>query len=206
LSLLQKISSTMSSSNIPIVQGVAVTPTSPHSFPQHPHAKTSYQTEQAPIYDAGPFDQGSQLSVPLAGTIPSGNGNFRNGALKQYQDVMWAVLFYVHLFVMIGVLCFSVATTGEANYDGSSGIGSIIVLVVLCSVMAVVLSAMALRAMMNNTVSFVQTALIFSIGTSLAMGIFGFMIANLLIGILGIISFAIGCCYAYVGTSTMQPR
>jgi hypothetical protein len=60
------------------------------------------------------------------------------------------------------------------------------------------LSAASLSVMMQYAEQLVKIALIFSVGTSLAAGIVGFMKGNMLLGGLGLLSFAVVWCYAYV--------
>ena len=44
----------------------------------------------------------------------------------------------------------------------------------------------------------VKMALMFSIGTSLALGILGLMFGQMLIGLISLASAVCGCCYAYM--------
>lgn len=62
---------------------------------------------------------------------------------------------------------------------------------------ALALSTLSLKVMMENAETLVQTALIFSVLMSLVMAFFAFVSGNMIMAILGLVGFAIGCCYAY---------
>jgi hypothetical protein len=184
-------------SGIPIVQGVAVSPMDAkysHGGAYYQGtASSSYHHEYNPVVSSpAVIDHGA--ASPFTSF---GSGGFRNQPTKKYQDVIWSIVFYLHLIVMIVMLGFNISTV-ESLQGGSYG--AIMFLVLVTSAVAVGLSSFALQWMMTNTITFVQTALIFSVGSSLAIGIFGLMTGNILIGILGLLSFAVGICYSYVGT------
>jgi len=93
--------------------------------------------------------------------------------------------------------------TGNNNAEGdqqqaSVSSGTLFFLIGVTGLAAIGLSASALSFMMNHTEKLVQTALIFSVATSLAIGILGFVTGSMLMGGLGMLSFAIGLCYAKI--------
>lgn len=161
------------SSNIPIVQGIAVADgNSGAKYPQSYHD-----------YNYIPSNQGSYTVQDLQ--------QLRTSPNKQFQDVIWAVLFIAHLIAIIVVIAFNIGVGSTVN-------GNIIFVTCTTGLAAVGLSSMSLSFMMQHAKTLVETALIFSVCTSLAIGIIGFMIGSILMGCLGLLSFAIGCCYAKV--------
>lgn len=165
-------------SNIPIVEGVAVEDQRPIS---------SYGYQQAPKTDY--VTAGGGGDGPISGHVAEMQ---QVAGPRRYQDVFWALLFVGHLIAVMVAIAF-----GLSSVDLQSGpYGSVIYLVVVSGVAAVGLSTLALSFMMRNAELLVQMALIFSVLTSLAIGIVGFMTQQTFMGVVGILSFAIGICYA----------
>jgi hypothetical protein len=154
-------------SNVPIIQGVSVS--------------EPYQSSQVP-YHAASSDYAAAESTHLR---PTPN--------HQFQDVLWAVAFYVHLFIVVFMIFAGLQSSEGIN---SGAYGGIVFTVSVTGVTAVGFSMAALSFMMKNAESLVQTALYFSVASSLAVGIVGFMAGSMLMGVLGLVSFAIGICYA----------
>jgi hypothetical protein len=75
----------------------------------------------------------------------------------------------------------------------------VVLLVVLASVTATVLSTLALVYLEEKSVLIVRIASTFNILSSLAIAIFGCEIGDALVWVLGSIAFAISCCYALAG-------
>lgn len=119
---------------------------------------------------------------------------------KQFNDVFFSILFGLHLVVM-GVLLIGAISGGNGGYynnnDGGGSVGGMVYACSVCGVFAAGLSTVSLGFMMKFTHQLIQTALFFSVASSLALSVIGFLSANLLMGILGLVSFAFGCCYAY---------
>lgn len=171
--------------NIPLVQGTAVPPS---DFGQQ-STYTNYQVLQTNVND-------NDNKVMHATAVPIEEfESRRQNAPKMYQDVIWAIAFVAHLIVMLVVI--SIGFQSNVSMD-SGEYGPLIGIVCLTGVASVVASLLSLSFMMNNAIILVQVALIFSVCTSLAIGIAGFMTGSLLMGILGLMSFAIGICYAMV--------
>lgn len=161
------------SSHIPIVQGIAV---------------QESETKYSSYHHSG-------VSQPNNYTVPTQDlQQMRASPIKQYQDVIWAILFMAHLIVIVLVVLLGFDSNNAASGGGLRG--NIIFLTCTTGLAAVGLSAMSLSFMMQNTKTLVQTALIFSVASSLAVGILGFLVGSILVGCLGLFSFAIGCCYA----------
>ena len=130
----------------------------------------------------------------------------RQSPTKQYQDVGWAVAFIIHLIVIIFVIVFGMLSPSAAAADDENSTSvsytPVIFTVGVTGLTSLVLSSAALTFMMKNTEILVQTSLLFSVGSSLAIGILGFMTGSMLMGALGLISFAVGIWY----TKVVWPR
>jgi len=190
------------SSNIPIVQGVAIGD-SKGDYQQH----EGYQhgTKNHSDYQGIPSSaEGNAPTTSITPIDPQHLQELREHPQQQFQDVVWAVAFVLHLVAMIGVIVMGMQSSSNSNADdnaeggGASLSGNIIFLVGITGVAALALSVGALTFMMNHAESLVQTALIFSVVTSLAVGILGFMIGSIMMGVVGLISFAVGICYAKI--------
>jgi len=163
-------------SNIPFAQGVAV-----------PNEKSKLGG-----YSAVPV-QGQQYDQVPNVTLDTGS---RPAAQKSFQDVPWAVLFWAHLGVIIFLIVSglrNISSTDNANLSLDRGI---VFMVSASGLAAVGISSCCLSFMMNKAETLVQTSLAFSVFCSFAVGVLGFMNGSALVGILGLLSFAIGVCYA----------
>lgn len=197
-------------SNIPIVQGVAVGD-SKSDYQQHTSSSTSYRNNNE---SSGGNYQGipdSSDHAPATTPIivdPDQLQQLRQDPIQQYQDVVWAVAFILHLVAMVAIIVVGMTSSknneeAEGGGGGEEGAsvslsGSIVVLVAATGLVAVALSVGALSFMMRHTETLVQTALLFSVATSLAVGVLGFLIGSVMMGCLGLFSFAIGLCYAKI--------
>jgi hypothetical protein len=125
------------------------------------------------------------------------NGQKGNPQPKKFNDVFFAVLFYVHLAVML-VYALPMSINAQAENEGGNGgnFGSIIYFVSVCSLIAVGLSTLSLGFMMKFGRQLVQLALYFYIGFSFVVMIIMFMAGSMLMGGLCALSFAISICYA----------
>jgi len=114
---------------------------------------------------------------------------------KMFQDVGFAVGFVAHLCVMLFFLLGAVrASDGQQNGSVASGI---VYVVMTTAIFALGLSTFALGFMMQFATQLIKMALFFSIGCSLAIGVLGAMSGQMLMAVMGFISSAFGCCYAY---------
>lgn len=160
-----------------IVQGTVV-----------PQQKQQIQYEQQ--------STGSYIAPVLHG---ESDGDFKGkGELQApvFRDKFFAVAFVLHLFFMLGLAVVVGAPSGgdenvENDYSG------VLYLVFICGLFSIGVSGFSLGWMMRNSTTLVKTALIFSVGTSFAIGMLGLMFGNMLMGIMGFLSFGVGCCYAY---------
>lgn len=165
-------------SSVPIVQGVAV---------DHPRNKTG---EEAPYQHA----EGTPINVNYA------DGQQHTKQPNQFRDVIWAVLFIGHFVPLILYALFSTNQNQQGGGGGSEPI-SLSPHLFWLSVSALVsigLSSISLEAMMRHADVLVKIALVFSVAFSLVVGILGLMSGQMLMTILGFVSFAIGCCYARI--------
>jgi len=173
-------------SNVPIVQGTVV------AQPKQQQAPGGYAS--APLDEEGQYGYQQATAIPV-NEESSGSTTGLVATERGYRDVVWALLFVGHLIAMLVVIGFGLS---NVSLSGGSVYGQILIMVTISAVVALVLSTMTLKFMMDNTQTLVQTALIFSVCSSLAIGIVGFMVGSLFTGIVGIVSFAIGCCYAKI--------
>lgn len=164
----------MSNANIPIVQGVAVPSGGYVTLPNRSNQYT--QQQESPYQAQSDF-----------------NGVKGEAQPKQFQDVFWAVLFGAHLLVMIVLMALMSTSIQSSGYNYAG----VVWCVSMCALVALGLSTLALGFMMQFATELVKTALFFSIGCSLAMGIFGAIAGQIWMSIIGFASFALGCCYAY---------
>jgi hypothetical protein len=179
------------SSHIPIVQGVAVHDASGSAGNKYQTSYYNYNAQQGmaqPNHQVPSQEMVADFSVQELQQL-------RTSPIKQCQDLIWAVLFVVHLIAMIVVILLGFST---GVVQGSSLGSSIIFLTCTTGLAAVGLSSMALSFMMQHAKTLVETALIFSVLTSLAMGILGFIVGSILMGCLGLFSFLMGCWYAHL--------
>lgn len=137
-----------------------------------------------------PIVQG--VHVETAGQF---NGQKGTPQPKQFNDVAFAVAFYIHLGIMAFFLVTSIGAVDNGN--GGGGNSGIVFACTVCSIFACGLSTLALGFMMRFATELVKIALFFSISISLTIGIMGFLSGQLFMGIMGLLSFALGIAYAY---------
>ncbi len=112
---------------------------------------------------------------------------------KKFQDVPWAVLFIGHLIAMLAILSLNIA---GAQYGGGSSYGGLVWFIAVIAIVSIAVSCASLSLMMKFPTEIVKTALVFSVIMSLLMAVFGFMSGQILFGVMGLVMFAIGVCYA----------
>jgi hypothetical protein len=135
---------------------------------------------------------------------------------KEFRDVIWMVLFYIHLIAVVIAIMINIrndninninnsdTTTGQEQQqqqqqqqqDEEEAIRGLLLLFVVSSVSSTILSTAALTMMSFCLNAMIKTGLLFSIVMSLVVGLLGFLNQQIWIGVFGIVSFLIGCCYA----------
>jgi cation transport ATPase len=179
--LIKHRSGKMNTGQIPIVQGVAV-PSGGYYQQQQQQNQQLFNYNNASLQEANdPYSQANY------------NGFKGEEQPKEFQDVFWAILFVAHLVVMIVLMSMMYPSIQSGGYNASG----VMWCVSVCALVALAFSTIALGVMMQFATLMVQMALIFSVGCSLAVGILGVLTGQMWTAILGFISFAIGCCYAY---------
>lgn len=159
---------------IPVVQGIAVP-----SGPQQSANNTGFNE---PLTTSGAAEF---------------NGSKGENQPKQFQDVAFAIAFWIHIAVMLYFLV-AYAGAGNGNNNGNGyDYSGILYCSLTCGVFALALSTVALGFMMKFATQLIKMALFFSIGLSLAVGIIGALSGQIMMAIMGLMSFAFGCCYAY---------
>jgi hypothetical protein len=118
---------------------------------------------------------------------------------KQFRDVIWAVIFVIHLAAMFVIISLNISSINDDGEEGG-GIGStyngVIWLVGVTAVTSIGIGSAALGLMMRYTTALVKISLVFSVIMSALVGILGLMSGQMLMGIMGLAMFAIGICYA----------
>lgn len=182
---------------IPIVQGVAIADVKQNGPYVPQKQQESYQASGATApsnYHAGnDYDAVAERNDGVMNGAAAGNG--QQQPRKQFQDVFWAIFFIVHLVGMGFLITIGMQQT---DFTSSSDYSSIIYLVGVTGLIGIGLSFCTLSFMMNHTLPLVKAALIFSVICSLMIGIVGLMTGSYLMGGMGLLSFAIGCCYAKI--------
>lgn len=126
--------------------------------------------------------------------VAAEEGNtFRDEPQKKFQDVPWAVLFLGHLIAMLALLSLNIA---GLQGGGGGTYGGLVWFIAVTAVVSIAVSCGSLSLMMKFPTAIVKTALVFSVGMSLLMAVFGFLSGQIFVGVMGIVMFAIGICYA----------
>mmetsp|Transcript_3897 Transcript_3897/g.4518 ORF Transcript_3897/g.4518 Transcript_3897/m.4518 type:complete len:481 (-) Transcript_3897:165-1607(-) len=138
-------------------------------------------------YDVGKQDQ------------PNASGEFHKGEIqpKLYKDVGFAIAFLLHLGGIVVVTTLYGSSVNSEN-EGSNNYMGVAACVGVSGTFSITLSTFALGWMMQFAEQVVKMALMFSIGTSLALGILGLMFGQMMIGLISLASAVCGCCYAYM--------
>lgn len=161
------------SNNIPIVQGVAV----PSGNAPYSSAPTGNQPDEA---------------------VRDFNGVKGDPQPKKFNDVAFAILFWAHLAVMAVILSMGTVSYAQGGGGGGSNYTGLVICVLGCGALAIILSTLALSFMYRFAAAMVKLSLVFSVASSVLIGIMGIMSGDMLLTIMGFAGFAIGCCYAYV--------
>lgn len=186
---------------IPVVQGVAVADNTQQPYQSYGYG-TARPTQQGPSYAAATtipedsYNSNSPLGEGKIYTVEELQA-YRQNPRKQYQDVIFAILFWVHIFVVVAVSLALFSSGKGADVQYSSSWNDVIFVGGVAALVALALSTLALRFMMNNAETLIQMALIFSLIMNLCLALVAFASGNMIVGVLGLIGFAIGCCYAF---------
>ena len=127
-----------------------------------------------------------------------GKGEMQAASCK---DPVFAGVFLVHLFFMLIAALAYGGTADDGQGNESNDFNGLIYLVFISGVFACGFSGLSLGWMMRNATTLVKTSLIFSVGTSFAMGMLGLMFGNMLMSIMGFISFGLGCCCKFTSVN-----
>jgi hypothetical protein len=113
---------------------------------------------------------------------------------QEYRDVVWAVAFYVHLIAVIAVITYNLkAAENNAVANDYSGV---LYLLGITAASTIALGSATLQFMMKYPVKLVQSSLIITVALSGIIAIIGLVSGDMFAGILGLVFFAIGVCYA----------
>lgn len=168
---------------IPIVQGVAVSSGG---------GGDGYQSVGDGIYNNNPYNNNAYNT--------SDNNVYGKPEQqpKEFKDVPWAMAFYAHLAVMIGLIVSNAGNfVGGGGGDGSgTSYSGVLWLVGFCALIAVGISTAALTFMMAYAETLVKIALFFSVTMSGVIATLGLLSGQWFMGILGLVCFVFGICYA----------
>mmetsp|Transcript_61449 Transcript_61449/g.73004 ORF Transcript_61449/g.73004 Transcript_61449/m.73004 type:complete len:500 (-) Transcript_61449:263-1762(-) len=186
---------------IPVVTGTVVQGTDVK--------KTPLASNEGVQYDA-PATGGYNPPVPIpvksatATNIEDSGGEFdgNKGQVqpRRFRDVGFAVAFVIHILVVLALLVVygdGMQYVGGDGGGGNSGTASLVTVVVVCGLFSFGVSIVSLGVMMKFATQLVKMALIFSVAMSGVVAVLGFMSGQLMMAILGALSFAVGICYAY---------
>ena len=143
----------------------------------------------APAYDETPLTAG-----PSTTDFNGYKGEIQG---QKFNDVPFAIAFVAHLAVMLYMLVAYAIGGGNGGDGNNYDYSGVAYFVSVCGVFAAGLSTVALGFMMKFSTILVKMALFFSIGLSLGVGIMGLVSGQILMGVMGLVSFALGICYAY---------
>ena len=170
-------------SSVPIVQGVAVDGS----------GKAANLVPSQDVYYVDP------MTAPIN---DYGSGQQQHGMHtkqpNQFRDVFWAILFIGHLVPLVMYAIYS--STQEDNGGDQAApisVGPHIVWLSVVALVSVGLASVSLEGMMRHADVLVKISLIFSVVFSGLLGVYGLMIGQLMMTIMGFLSCAIGCCYAF---------
>mmetsp|Transcript_6405 Transcript_6405/g.18016 ORF Transcript_6405/g.18016 Transcript_6405/m.18016 type:complete len:499 (+) Transcript_6405:67-1563(+) len=185
---------------IPVVQGVPVEGTAqqqPYQSYENNYQQQQQQQQQ-PLYNSNgaasaPIEDFGDAKIYTAQELQT----YRQNPRKQFQDVFFAVLFWIHIaaVVVMSTIMFSSGNGAEAKY--SSEFNDVIFVGGVSAMVSLALSTLSLKAMMNNAKLLVQVALVFSVAMSGVLAAFGLLSGSMIMGVMGLVMFAVGCCYAY---------
>ena len=131
--------------------------------------------------------------------MEAGKNDYSKGEVqpKSFQDVGFAIFFIIHLIAVVGfMIIVPFLTNEEAEYNDMDTTG-IIFLSGISAVFSAVLSTFMLSFMMKFAKQLVKIALVFSIITSGVAAVIGLLTGQAMVLLFGLLSVAIGICYAY---------
>ena len=164
---------------IPIVQGTAVPSSQPYVKNSYePTATATGYTEETTTFGNDFSPQQQQQQQP-----------------NQFQDVIWAIAFVIHLVGMIGLISVNIANAdGGNNAAGSfTGVYTLIGIAVASSV-GIATGSVAL--MMRYPTEMVKAGLFFSVFLTGAMALMLILAGGLFGALVGVFFFVITICYA----------
>ena len=180
-------------SSVPIVQGVAV----------DPHQKMMSSSSSGPpvvVAAVGGDDYGTTSTTTYHQQQQQYEGMLHTKQPNQFRDVFWAILFVGHFIPLVLYAIYSMANNDVNNDnaaqqgDGTTPItiGPHLVWLSMTALASIGLSSLSLEGMMRHAEILVQISLIFSVGFSGLLGIMGLLSGQILMAVLGFLSFVIG--------------
>ena len=144
----------------------------------------------APAEDFG----SSPRPVEMAGGTRSGNQGQMDPPKSGCKDPIFAVLFYVNLFAILG--CGIVFGPDAFSDDATYEYNGYIYATVVAACLSLLFSAGGLAVLMCIPELMIKVSLIFVVVVSGVWMVLSFLSGNIVGGIFGLIFFAISVCYA----------
>jgi hypothetical protein len=170
--------------NIPIVQGTAVVP--PPQQRQH-HQQKSTTTNAYHTIEDGDATYNGQQQQEQSPHQPADN--------NQYKDVLFGIAFIVHLLMVLGLILYNMISGDVVAVSGISG-GNVVTMVAVAVGASLLISSLALTLMIRFPTEMIKLSLICSVFLGLVSAVFCFMTGQVMIGVLCLVAFVVGCCYA----------
>ena len=182
-------------SSVPIVQGVAV----------DPHQKMMSSSSSGPpvvVAAVGGDDYGTTSTTTYHQQQQQYEGMLHTKQPNQFRDVFWAILFVGHFIPLVLYAIYSMANNDNNGNDDNAAqqwdgttpitIGPHLVWLSMTALASIGLSSLSLEGMMRHAEILVKISLIFSVGFSGLLGIMGLLSGQILMAVLGFLSFVIG--------------
>lgn len=135
--------------------------------------------------------------VIVQGTSPVTTTYQEGGGGSKCKDPLFAILFYINFGAIIGVAAtygqaaFTDAAAGDYEYDGFLRAAAVVI------VFSLVLATVSLLICMKFPEFMLKVSLLFTVLLSLVMMALSFYFGSIVGGVIGVIFFAIGVCYAW---------
>ena len=149
--------------------------------------------------------QGTAVQQPAFGSstepmgVEQGNNNNAGGdhqpAKGGCKDPLFAILFYIN----VGAIAATAAIYGPAAFDDATGdftYEGYIYAALISAVFSLLLSAVGLAVLMAIPETMIKVSLIFVVVASGVWAVMAFINGSIIAGVMGLIFFAIGVCYA----------
>jgi hypothetical protein len=144
--------------------------------------------------------QGTAVQQPALGSstepmgVEQGAGGDHQPAKGGCKDPIFAILFYVNVAAIVA----TAVIYGPAAFDDAAEFTyeGYIYAALISAVLSLVLSAVGLAVLMSIPETMIKVSLIFVVVASGIWAVMAFISGSIIAGVMGLIFFAIGVCYA----------